>query len=797
MANKILNTRVISRRDSSSNWASSNPVLLNGERILVDFYDSGTYRYSREKIGDGVKAYNQLPFMDEGFKVPHSHSVTTADDGIVLLNSEVTSDGGHKISASHVEYLDKEISFGLNGSLKIPKGVVTTEGHVKEIEDVKVVFTDDKPSITVYGSSMSDGMFNIDVQHGNMYGADNIPKYMSGIVYEEIEDDSIERSIILKDYFIPRNTDLNVQQTNIPVGETVYLNINGVVYSTVTEEGHNGYSKGTFGDSGFVIDDVDGTAIAGRATEDSLISAYTLKDVVPVYDSTNSNQEYYIGADNPYDYNKITVPTLKIDGDGHVLKVGSQEIYFDMKETKIVTDDRPSISVYDNKSSSSNGVTSFVIEHGDMYGNPTFKKHYSGFYDNDPEKFSLIKNVNIINGEDWTVYDPPTIYEQVSLSINGVEYSGEIDEHYGEFLFGGIISLKLYGVDMPATLTVLDDTGFDGAIEISLYKYDSVPSVYNQASETDDAKNITITPENNTFRIPHFSVEENGHVTKAENIKYIVDFPEVDIPNAIDITTSDDKPSIIVTKETVNNNITLDVQHGNMYGMDVTASYTSDNFDDTKISIAPGEKKSFKVPALKIEKDGHVFIADNKEIEIEVPSKIDYDAVDYLGVIDVDEYFETNLQDYSDAGAKNGDFLRVYSGGTATNLFGEVFDIHSGDLIIALGSNPTGIIDSSMVDPPTEYDGVWGVIHCHNTDNVSSGFKTELNIDTSKIAIEHKELDNTNTVISSKYINFIGSNHISVTANSSTNTFTISDNISDLTSAEIKSAVQTAFGVTI
>lgn len=58
---KTFSTRIKSKRDTSANWESANPVLLNGEKIIVDT-SAGEVR---EKIGDGVKTYSQLPFTDE------------------------------------------------------------------------------------------------------------------------------------------------------------------------------------------------------------------------------------------------------------------------------------------------------------------------------------------------------------------------------------------------------------------------------------------------------------------------------------------------------------------------------------------------------------------------------------------------------------------------------------------------------------------------------------------------------------------------------------------------------------
>ena len=70
MATKILNNiRTQHTRDTSANWTKYDPVLLNGEIIIVDT-DAGEVRY---KVGDGTKKYSELPFSDETYdsKVVH------------------------------------------------------------------------------------------------------------------------------------------------------------------------------------------------------------------------------------------------------------------------------------------------------------------------------------------------------------------------------------------------------------------------------------------------------------------------------------------------------------------------------------------------------------------------------------------------------------------------------------------------------------------------------------------------------------------------------------------------------
>ena len=61
---KNINARIALKRDTSANWTNCNPVLLNGELILVDTAEGQL----RAKIGDGIKTYTQLPFTDEALR---------------------------------------------------------------------------------------------------------------------------------------------------------------------------------------------------------------------------------------------------------------------------------------------------------------------------------------------------------------------------------------------------------------------------------------------------------------------------------------------------------------------------------------------------------------------------------------------------------------------------------------------------------------------------------------------------------------------------------------------------------
>lgn len=75
MAQKTLQTRLKLKKDTAANWESKNPVLLNGEQIFVITAAGET----RVKVGDGTKAYTQLPFTDEPLRTLISTKVNSSD----------------------------------------------------------------------------------------------------------------------------------------------------------------------------------------------------------------------------------------------------------------------------------------------------------------------------------------------------------------------------------------------------------------------------------------------------------------------------------------------------------------------------------------------------------------------------------------------------------------------------------------------------------------------------------------------------------------------------------------------
>ena len=90
MATKTFNARIANKRDTSANWTSNNPVLLNGEIIIVDT-EAGQVRY---KVGNGTSTYTQLPFTDESL-ITNINGKLSLSGGTMTGNIDM---GGHKLT---------------------------------------------------------------------------------------------------------------------------------------------------------------------------------------------------------------------------------------------------------------------------------------------------------------------------------------------------------------------------------------------------------------------------------------------------------------------------------------------------------------------------------------------------------------------------------------------------------------------------------------------------------------------------------------------------------------------------
>lgn len=105
---KTIQATVKNRTDTATNWTQKNPVLAEGEIIVVQTSAGET----RLKIGDGVKTFTQLPYTDEQI---YNNVVTSVNGqtGDVTLTDESKSLG---ITSASVGQIPKVKAVDSNGA---------------------------------------------------------------------------------------------------------------------------------------------------------------------------------------------------------------------------------------------------------------------------------------------------------------------------------------------------------------------------------------------------------------------------------------------------------------------------------------------------------------------------------------------------------------------------------------------------------------------------------------------------------------------------------------------------------
>lgn len=150
-----LNTRVQSKRDTSANWTQNNPVLLDGEVIIVDT-NSGDVRF---KVGDGVSTYTQLPFQDEYVlnQIPNVTEYVTAQDPIGVVDTVPPTFGGYTVDAFTLksEIVDNTSSTATNVPLSANQGNVLNQAIQQNATNIDNIETEIESINSALSSKLS------------------------------------------------------------------------------------------------------------------------------------------------------------------------------------------------------------------------------------------------------------------------------------------------------------------------------------------------------------------------------------------------------------------------------------------------------------------------------------------------------------------------------------------------------------------------------------------------------------------------------------------------------------------
>ena len=138
------------RRDTSSNWTSKNPIILDGEIILVDT-SAGDIRI---KVGDGTKHYSELPFLDEKINVGTAYRALITDASGRLSTSSVTS-----TELGYISGVTSAVQTQLNN--KVPSSRTINRKALTSDITLSAADVGAQPKITVEGIVQGDGSGNL------------------------------------------------------------------------------------------------------------------------------------------------------------------------------------------------------------------------------------------------------------------------------------------------------------------------------------------------------------------------------------------------------------------------------------------------------------------------------------------------------------------------------------------------------------------------------------------------------------------------------------------------------------
>ena len=175
---KNINVRIALKRDTSANWTNHNPVLLNGELILVDTAEGQL----RVKIGDGRKTYTQLPFMDEALRA----LITEVDNNNskVVLKDLINNAEDEVLGILNIVRLSQEQYNSLEAAGTLdPKAIYMTEAdNGVNIDELKAYIDNADATTLNSAKTYSDNADTTTLNSAKTYSNNNFLKLSGGTV---------------------------------------------------------------------------------------------------------------------------------------------------------------------------------------------------------------------------------------------------------------------------------------------------------------------------------------------------------------------------------------------------------------------------------------------------------------------------------------------------------------------------------------------------------------------------------------------------------------------------------------
>jgi hypothetical protein len=127
----MIKTRIRHKRDTLANWTNSNPILLNGEIVIVEDGDCALL-----KRGDGTKNFNQLPFIGSGVFATKTDLSTVEGSVKTYIDAHSTSTSNpHRVTKAQVGLGNVDNTADINKTVKKAGIADTATSATKATQD--------------------------------------------------------------------------------------------------------------------------------------------------------------------------------------------------------------------------------------------------------------------------------------------------------------------------------------------------------------------------------------------------------------------------------------------------------------------------------------------------------------------------------------------------------------------------------------------------------------------------------------------------------------------------------------
>lgn len=163
-------TKIQLRRDTASNWTANNPTPASGEPCFET--DTGKF-----KIGDGVTAYNNLPYQGDSGSIPTNMVTTDTDQTItgkkVFLQPNSSAEGLNVALGSNAIEPDINIRIGRSTSYDFTGGVISFDSRAPKIVGLQQQNSDGTLKLSSSGDITSYAGGTTEIRNGTSWSTSN------------------------------------------------------------------------------------------------------------------------------------------------------------------------------------------------------------------------------------------------------------------------------------------------------------------------------------------------------------------------------------------------------------------------------------------------------------------------------------------------------------------------------------------------------------------------------------------------------------------------------------------------